>query len=75
MIKLILVIVVWVVPFIVVNYFIYKDLRKGGTLGEYDWASSIFSLIPVVGILCLIVGLFIAIEGKYGDKIKNIKIK
>jgi len=75
MIRLILVIVIWVVPFVVINYFLYKDLRKGGTLGEYNWASSLLSLIPVVGFICLLIGFGVYMNDIHGDKIKNIKIK
>ena len=74
MINSVLVILVWVIPFIVVAFFLYSDLPKGSAIKDFDWASLLLSAIPLIGFAVVFVSLLVVIHGELWDRVKNIKI-
>jgi len=76
MIELVLTAVIYIFPFLIINYMIYSDLDKGDTLNDYNWAMFLLSLVPLGNIIICFIALFIYLgNSNLWYKIKNIKIK
>jgi len=75
MIKSILIIVTYIVPFLIINSMVYSELDDGDTVEDYNWGMFALSIVPIGNMMVCLLALFMAINEKYGDKIKNIKIK
>ena len=54
---------------------LYSELEEGDTLEDYNWGMFALSIVPMGNMMVCLLALFVVIEEKYGDRIRNIKIK